>query len=109
MNIDEKLALNKFNVDEENAHILVDENLDKNLALKLCKVCSANLYKMENDKLKFDYAGCLECGTCKMISFHYGKSKDKTSNAMASSNNCGALLKQWKLPNASFGILFKMS
>lgn len=35
--------------------------------LKLVRVCPAALYKVDGDGAKsFDYAGCLECGTCRI-------------------------------------------
>ena len=35
--------------------------------LKLVRVCPAALYKIDEDGAKsFDYAGCLECGTCRI-------------------------------------------
>ncbi|MBT0880940.1 MULTISPECIES: ferredoxin family protein [unclassified Campylobacter] len=106
MNIDEKLGLNKFNIDEENAHIIIND-IDSSLAKALCDICPANLYKLEEDVLKFDYAGCLECGTCKMVSCIYANQKNEITSTMASANNCGKLLKQWKVPNASFGVIYR--
>ena len=71
VNVDELIARNKYNVDEENAHIeLVGGNLDDVDDAefgKLVRVCPAALYKVGEDGHKtFDYAGCLECGTCRI-------------------------------------------
>ncbi|MCL2529384.1 MAG: 4Fe-4S dicluster domain-containing protein [Coriobacteriia bacterium] len=67
VNIDEYLALNKFDVDEETAHIELVENPDMTEFLKLVRVCPAGLYRISEDgKTSFDYAGCLECGTCRI-------------------------------------------
>ena len=71
VNVDEKLSLNKFEVDEENAHIKIKEGVKASDPefQKLVMCCPAALYKMpaEGDEPIFDYAGCLECGTCRMI------------------------------------------
>ena len=66
VNVDEYLSLNKYEVDESNAHIeLVDDPSDEEFD-KLILVCPAALYKRDEDgKKSFDYAGCLECGTCR--------------------------------------------
>ncbi len=68
VNVDEKLAVNKFNVDEDNAHIvLVEEPSDAEFD-KLVLCCPAALYKRDEKGAKvFDYAGCLECGTCRIL------------------------------------------
>ena len=67
VNVDSYLALNKYKVDEANAHIeLVEAPSDEEFD-KLVMVCPAALYKREPDGTKsFDYAGCLECGTCRI-------------------------------------------
>ena len=67
VNVDEYLAIDKYEVDEESAHIeLVDDPGDEEF-LKLVRVCPAALYKIDEDgKKSFDYAGCLECGTCRI-------------------------------------------
>lgn len=67
VSVDEYLSLNKYEVDEENAHIeLVDEPDDAEFD-KLIRVCPAALYKRDESGAKsFDYAGCLECGTCRI-------------------------------------------
>ena len=67
VNVDEYLALDKYEVDEANAHIEVDLEGDLEEFLKLVRVCPAALYKIDADGAKsFDYAGCLECGTCRI-------------------------------------------
>lgn len=67
VNVDEFLALDKYEVDEEVAHIELVENPDIEEFKKLVRVCPAALYKIdENGVTSFDYAGCLECGTCRI-------------------------------------------
>lgn len=70
-NMDEYLGVNKYNVDEGGSHIeLASENLDALDAAefaKLVRVCPAGLYRQAEDgRRSFDYAGCLECGTCRI-------------------------------------------
>lgn len=72
VNVDAKLSLNKYDVDEEVAHIVLkdaaetpgfDAEFDK-----LVIACPAGLYRRdENGSPSFDYAGCLECGTCRIL------------------------------------------
>lgn len=67
VNVDEYLALNKYDVDEEGSHIDVDLDGSDAEFDKLMLVCPAGLYKRDADGRKsFDYAGCLECGTCRI-------------------------------------------
>lgn len=64
VNVDVKLGVNKFNVDEEHPHIVVKADADKQALELLVKACPAGLYKKQDDgSVRFDYAGCLECGT----------------------------------------------
>ena len=71
VNVDEYLSLNKYEVDESNAHIeLVDDPSDE-----------------EFDKL-IDYAGCLECGTCRFA--------------------CGdTIIKKWENPQPTMGVEYR--
>ena len=65
---DERLAVDKFSVDEGSAHIVVADNPAAEEFDKLIKCCPAGLYKREEDgSISFDYAGCLECGTCRIL------------------------------------------
>lgn len=91
MTMEEKLAVNKFFVDEENAHIEINKDYhDKAEIMKLVKGCPAGLYKLdEHGILTFDYAGCLECGTCRVLSK-------------------GKVITKWKYPENSFGIEYRM-
>ncbi len=67
VNVDDVLGLNKYEVDEEHPHITVVEQPDPAEFGKLVRVCPAALYKLGEDGAQtFDYAGCLECGTCRI-------------------------------------------
>ncbi len=88
-NIDVFLAVNKYEVDEEHAHIeLVDEPSDAEFD-KLIRVCPGALYKRdETGKRTFDYAGCLECGTCRIA--------------------CGeTIVQKWENPQPSMGVEYR--
>jgi len=90
VNVDAKLAVDKFFVDEENAHIILKtEGVDMAEFHKLELACPAGLYKVDaKGNLKFDYAGCLECGTCRIL--------------------CGAtILEKWEFPRGTFGIEYR--
>jgi ferredoxin like protein len=51
--------------------------------------CPAGLYKLnENETLSFDYAGCLECGTCRILCL-------------------GTVVKKWEFPEGSMGVEFR--
>ena len=89
VNVDEYLALNKYEVDEGRAHIeLVDDPDDAEFD-KLIMVCPAALYKRGEDGVKtFDYAGCLECGTCRIA--------------------CGStIVKKWVNPGPTMGVEYR--
>jgi ferredoxin-like protein FixX len=67
VNVDEYLGLNKYEVDEGNPHIKLVADPDREEFLKLVRVCPAALYKIDAEGNEtFDYAGCLECGTCRI-------------------------------------------
>lgn len=89
-NTDELLGLDKFAVNEENPHIVLDKNICGECKERGCLVvCPAKLYKEnEQGEVIFDYAGCLECGTCRIICRNKG-------------------IKKWKYPDGSFGISFR--
>ena len=66
--VEESLGLDKFEVDEENAHIVIDKKICRECREKPCLViCPAGLYTLRDGELNFDYAGCLECGTCRVM------------------------------------------
>lgn len=89
VNVDEYLAFNKYEVDEENAHIeLVEDPSDEEFD-KLIMVCPAALYKRDENGVKsFDYAGCLECDTCRIA--------------------CGStIIKKWENPQPTMGVEYR--
>lgn len=89
VNVDQYLSLNKYEVDEGNAHIeLVDNPSDAEFD-KLVRVCPAALYKRDGSGNKtFDYAGCLECGTCRIA--------------------CGdTIIAKWENPHPTMGVQYR--
>ena len=91
VNVDEFLAIDKYEVDEESAHIELVDDPDIEEFLKLVRVCPAALYKIDADgKKSFDYAGCLECGTCRLIGL-------------------GSQLRSWDYPECDFGVQYRKS
>ena len=93
VNVDEALSVNKYEVDEETPHIELAED-DGSEAyneefLKLVRVCPAALYKIDGDGAKsFDYAGCLECGTCRIVAGN-------------------TVLSKWEYPQGTMGVEFR--
>lgn len=89
VNVDAYLSENKYEVDEENAHIVLRENPDMDEFRKLVLVCPAALYKIDGDgSTSFDYAGCLECGTCRIV--------------------CGGtILEKWENPQPTMGVEYR--
>ena len=69
MDASELLFLNKFRVDEKQAHIVLNKELCAKCETKPCLVvCPASLYTLDdNEQISFNYAGCLECGTCRTM------------------------------------------
>ena len=67
MNIEAKLGLDVFQIDSEQSHILIDQEVcQSRCTIRYClHVCPADLYDLdENGEMTVDYEGCLECGTC---------------------------------------------
>ena len=66
MKVEEKLALNKFEIDRE-VHITVDESKCRDCKTNVCVYsCPADCYTVRDGHVTFSYEGCLECGSCKL-------------------------------------------
>ena len=90
MSTDQLLSLNRFVVDEENRHIVLDRAVCRRCPAKPCLlVCPAGLYRLDEEgDMRFDYAGCLECGTCRVM--------------------CGSGgIVQWAYPRGMCGVRFR--
>ena len=92
MNIDEKLAVNKFVVDEAHPHIVLHQDkLNESTIRSLIMYCPAGLYSLDEDgRLRFEYAGCLECGTCRVLC-----------------EDCADSM-EWNHPQPTFGVQYRM-
>lgn len=90
VNVDQYLSVNKFDVDEECAHIELVDRPSEAEFLKLTKVCPAGLYKLDKTNgPTFDYAGCLECGTCRVA--------------------CGTtIVEKWRYPRPTMGVEYRL-
>ncbi|EFG1228201.1 ferredoxin family protein [Escherichia albertii] len=89
VNVDVKLGVNKFYVDEGNPHIVLNEQIDPQLFQLLVMACPAGLYRCDgNGHFLFDYAGCLECGTCRVLCEE-------------------SLLAKWQYPVGTLGIEYR--
>jgi ferredoxin like protein len=86
---EELLGFNKFAVDEGNPHIILDKAICAKCADKPCLVvCPAVLYTLKGDEVNFDFAGCLECGTCRVMCKNKG-------------------IVSWNYPRGTFGVVFR--
>ena len=90
MSIDDKLGVNKFNADMSWSHIDVDhEHPDKEQVRKVILACPAHLYRLNDDgAIRFNHEGCLECGTCRVVSG-------------------GKVVKKWEHPKDGKGVQFR--
>lgn len=89
VNVDNYLGLNKYEVDEDHAHITLTEHPDLEEFRKLMRVCPAGLYKLgPTGEPTFDHAGCLECGTCRILAG-------------------GRVVANWEYPGPTMGIEYR--
>ena len=88
VNVEAALAVNKYQPDEK-SHIELVENADPVEFDKLVRVCPAALYRRtETGAQSFDFSGCLECGTCRIL--------------------CGdTIVKEWRNPGPTMGVEYR--
>ncbi|MDH7578804.1 MAG: 4Fe-4S dicluster domain-containing protein [Bacillota bacterium] len=88
LSIQERLALNKFQVDHAESHIVLNKDFCRECSTKVCTfICPAGLYVWTGEEIAFDYAGCLECGACRVV--------------------CPKKALAWNYPRGSFGVIFR--
>jgi ferredoxin-like protein FixX len=89
VSVERYLSLNKYEVDEGSPHIELTDEPSAAEFLKLVRVCPAALYKTDAVGARsFDYAGCLECGTCRMA--------------------CGdTIIESWGFPAPTMGVEYR--
>ena len=66
-----RLAGNTYNLDEEESHIKVNQELARatGAGALLERICPAKVYSVEADgTVGVEYAACLKCGTCLAVS-----------------------------------------
>ncbi|HEY0216181.1 MAG TPA: 4Fe-4S dicluster domain-containing protein [Cellulomonas sp.] len=66
----ERLAANRYETDEQESHIVVDQEAARRTgcAARLVAVCPAGVYAQEADgTLSVEYAACFECGACAAV------------------------------------------
>ena len=86
----ERLNANVYNLDEEESHIVVGQDVARRTGTGrlLVRVCPAHVYAEEPDgTISVEYAACLECGTCLAVAAP------------------GAL--KWHYPAGSMGVMFR--
>jgi ferredoxin like protein len=67
LTVAERLARNRYDVDEGFAHIHVNQDVARRTGAAgiLVGVCPARVYRQEEDgTISVAYAACLECGAC---------------------------------------------
>jgi len=66
--VEDRLLKTRFEIYKE-PHIIVDTSKCRECLNKPCiKICPAGLYSLDEDgNLIFNYEGCLECGSCRLI------------------------------------------
>jgi ferredoxin like protein len=91
MSLDARLGLDKYEIDEERNHIVVDPERCKICTDKPClTVCPAHVYEWVDERIAVRYENCLECGTCQ-ISCDFGGKGGIT----------------WSNPTGGFGVQFR--
>jgi ferredoxin like protein len=91
MSLDARLGLDKYEIDEQQSHIEVDQGRCQVCVMRPClTVCPAGVYKWVDDSVKVSYENCLECGTCQLSCDTGGE---------------GGIT--WRNPTGGFGIIFR--
>jgi len=89
MKIEEKLTVNAIKNDRE-SHIKLDQKICDTCKERYCiYACPAHLYSFskETSEMTVEYAGCLECGTCKIVCVYNSVS--------------------WEYPKGEFGVQYR--
>jgi ferredoxin like protein len=88
MEIDAKLALDVFKIDEPNHIQLEQKRCQAECEAKHCLyICPAKVYSLSPEgEILIRYEGCLECGACHVV--------------------CPLVL-SWRYPRAGFGVQYR--
>jgi len=88
ISLDNKLGIDRFNSDTKNPHITINSDYEDEAKINLLmSACPAGLYQYADGKISFNHEGCLECGTCRVLSK-------------------GKVVKTWSYPIGGKGIEF---
>ena len=89
MSVTEKLAVDKFELDEGSPHIRIRQDICRDRCQeRFCLfACPAQLYSEQNGEILVEWAGCLECGTCHIVCPHQAL--------------------DWSYPRGGFGIFYR--
>lgn len=88
--VPERLARNRYQLDEDESHIEVDQDAVRAVGAAdvIARCCPAHVYSVLPDGgLAVEYAACLECGTCLAVA------------------PAGTLT--WHYPRGGFGVSFR--
>jgi ferredoxin-like protein FixX len=89
VNVEAWLALNRYEVNEDAAHILLFDDPPPEDFATLVRVCPAALYRFDEEgRQTFDYAGCLECGSCRVAA-------------------SATVVRDWRYPAATKGVQYR--
>ena len=89
MTVEDKLGLDLFHTDDNNSHIQVNRDYDNvEEIMKVVRACPAECYKYIEGEVSFSHLGCLECGTCRVLSH-------------------GKLVESWEHPMGGIGVTFR--
>ena len=79
-------------MDEDYAHIAIDPTVCAGCPHHACiAACPASLFtRDEGGQMHFDHAGCLECGTCRVVCTPGG-------------------IVRWTYPHSGFGVTYRAS
>lgn len=87
MTMEQRLALNSYEVDTE-AHIRLKEEICPRCEVRSCLyVCPAECFKEREGRISFSHEGCLECGSCYI--------------------SCGPEAIEWSYPRGRFGVSYE--
>jgi ferredoxin like protein len=91
MNLDARLGLDKYVIDENNSHIEIDQSRCEICEKQPClTVCPAEVYRLVDDQVTARYENCIECGTCQIACDDIGE---------------GGIT--WHPPVGGFGIVYR--
>jgi ferredoxin like protein len=90
--VSERLGADAFNTDSVTHLTLSDPALCRTCALRPCiRVCPAEVYHWEGDRLRISYENCLETGACRIACEQIGNR---------------ALV--WAFPSAGHGVQYRL-